>query len=158
MPIPRISGLKQTFFNNPIRPNYFSNAGPSPAPQGADTFNLIMRDSRSLNQANEAEVSEGTLATFRIENPTSHNPHTIDCVSCHVAQSAQLVAIRQFPWLMLDLRGEQFRYVSQFNLTNQSRNAGNTTLLRSFGYDRKEPAVNQRVINETAQVLERLYP
>lgn len=157
LPIARINGFIQTFNNNPIFPSYFSNGGASPPPTGTDTFNLLIKDSRKIAPSDETEVIESTMATIRIENPNNHNPHTMDCVSCHTAQSARIWATRQYPWLMLDQRGLQFKFQSKFNLTNASPNPGNTKLLRSFGYNGIEPAVSQRTINETAVVLEKLY-
>ncbi|OQW48507.1 MAG: hypothetical protein A4S09_04835 [Proteobacteria bacterium SG_bin7] len=79
---------------------------------------LLIRDSRKIAPSDEAEVIESTLSAFRVENPNNHNPHTMDCVSCHTAQSARIWAVRQYPWLMLDPRGEQFKFKSKFNLTN----------------------------------------
>ncbi|MEN0059102.1 MAG: hypothetical protein AAGB31_09725 [Bdellovibrio sp.] len=159
LPIPRISGFTQTFFNNPMpfSPTYFSNGAISPAPTGKDTFNLLVRNSRDITKADEPEVIEGTMAAIRIENPQRHNVHTMDCVSCHTAQVARIWATRQYPWLALEPRGQQFKFQSKFNLINNSPNQDNTTTVRAFGYKGLDPAISQRTINETAAVLEKLY-
>jgi hypothetical protein len=157
LPIPRISEFTQTFFNNPIFPTYFSNGAISPAPSGKDTFNLLVRNSRDITKADEPEVIESTMATIRIENPQRHNVHTMDCVSCHTAQVARIWATRQYPWLALEPRGQQFKFQSKFNLINNSPHQDNTTTVRAFGYKGLDPAISQRTINETAAVLEKLY-
>lgn len=155
LPIPRITGFTQTFQS--ASSTYFLSSGASPAPKGADTFNLLIRESRDITRADEPEVIESTMSTFRIENPNNHNPHTVDCVSCHIAQAARTFATRQYPWLFLEGRGQQFKFQSKFNLINLSPNQNNTMLLRSFGYSGVDPAISQRTINETAAVLEKLY-
>ncbi len=157
LPIARIARSTQSFFNSSFLSNYF-DGGVNPIPEGADNFNLLIRSSRKIAPTDEKQVVENTMSVFRIENPNNHNPHTMDCVSCHTAQPARIWADRQYPWLMLEGRGERFKFKSKFNLTNSSKDAGNTKLMRSFGYNGAEPAINQRVINETAAVLEKLYP
>jgi hypothetical protein len=160
LPIPRIAGPTQTFANNPslLSPTYFQFGSMSPEPRGADTFNLLIRDSRSISPADEPEVVESTMSAIRVENPKNHNASTMDCVSCHTAQAARIWATRQFPWLYLDPRGNQMRFQSKFDLTNESLNQDHTKIVRNFGYDAVNPAISQRTINETAAVLERLYP
>ncbi len=156
--IPRINNISQAFSNSVITeptPNFFKG-DIFPAPQGIDTFNLLIRDSSVIAPTDKDEIIESTLSAVRIENPLNHNPHTVDCVSCHTAQAAKLWAIRQYPWLWLDLRSSDLTFHSKFNLNNTSANPEKTTSLRAFGYDGVEPAISQRVINETAKVLESL--
>ena len=154
--VPRTQKPIQVFRNSPITPDYFGHGGMFPAPQGADTFNLLVTESKLIEQKDESEVIEGVMSATRIENPNNHNPHTVDCASCHTAQMARIWANNQFPWLMLESRAEQFRFQSKFNLLNSSPQPGNTKVLRAFGYINSEPAISQRTINETARVLESL--
>jgi hypothetical protein len=156
MLIPRVNTKIQAFNNNPHTPTYFQNGGAVPSPRGKDTFNLLIQNSRNITNADEPEIIESTMSAARVENPKLHNPHTIDCVSCHTAQPARIWAQRQYPWLMLDLRAQQFEFSSTFNLKNSSPNPERTTVLRAFGYDGDQPAISQRTINETAAVLEYL--
>lgn len=160
LPIPRISGFTQKFQNNPslFSPTYFANGKMDPAPHGVDTFNLLIGNSMDITKADAPEVIESTMSAFRVENPNSHNTNTMDCVSCHTAQMARVWSVRQFPWLNLEPKGYQFKFQSKFNLSNNSPNQNNTKILRAFGYSGTDPAVSQRTINETAAVLDRLYP
>ena len=157
MTIPRVNNAIQIFSNGVLGavPNYFSG-NISPAPQGRDTFNLLIRNSSVIAPSDKDEIAESTMSATRIENPLNHNPHTVDCVSCHTAQSAKLWAINQYPWLWLGPRSSQFAFKSKFNLTNTSTHPEKTTSLRGFGYDGTNPAISQRVINETAKILEDL--
>lgn len=157
--IPRIADFTQTFTNipSPISPTYFAHGSIFPSPQGEDTFEILVTNSRDLSRKDEREIFEGTMSTFRIENPSNHNPRTMDCVSCHTAQLARVWSTRQYPWLNLDLRGQQFKFSSSFDTTNTSPHQNNTKILHAFGYSGTDPAINQRTINETAKVLEKLY-
>jgi hypothetical protein len=157
LPIPRIGGFSQAFTNNTRNGDAFLHGGAHPAPQGADNINLLIGESRNIKPSDEATVIENTLSAFRIENPNLHNPSTMDCVTCHAAQPARLWAIKQYPSLSLNERGEEFKFKSKFDLTNSSTNPSNTKLMRAFGYDGIEPAISQRTINETAKILEGMY-
>ncbi|MEQ1664393.1 MAG: hypothetical protein ABL927_03360 [Bdellovibrionales bacterium] len=157
LPIPRVGGFTQAFTNNTRNGDFFQHGGAHPAPQGQDNINLLIGESRNIKPSDEATVIENTMSAFRIENPNLHNPSTMDCVTCHAAQPARLWAIKQYPWLSLNERGEEFKFKSKFDLTNSSTNPSNTKLMRAFGYDGIEPAISQRTINETAKILEGMY-
>jgi hypothetical protein len=154
MKIPRIDRKRQSFMNNPIVPNYFHNSAIVPGPAGPDTFNTLLRDSRKIGQEQEMQVMEETMSAVRVENPKLHNPNTVDCVSCHMAQPARIYAARRFPWLVLEWRATEFRFTSPYNLANTSADPGNTKVMRAFGYDGVKPAISQRTVNETALAVE----
>lgn len=148
--IPRTKGFTQFILN--VAPADYFDGNIGPAPAGADTFNTLMTSSKLITS--EEGVREEALATYRIENPNLHNPNTMDCVSCHAAQPAQLWAKREFPGLKLDQLAGKSKFTSKFPLANTSPHPERTGLLRAFGYDGREPAISQRVINETAAALE----
>jgi hypothetical protein len=153
MAIPRVKSFNQFIINVATGPEYFDgNLGP--APSGPDTFNTLMTRSKLLGSAEQATVKEEALSTFRIENPRLQDPNTMDCVSCHAAQPAQLWALREFRALKLDQLAEDSKYSSNYPLANTSPHPERTGLFRAFGYDGREPAISQRVINETAAALE----
>lgn len=159
--IPRIPGFLQTFTNKPLIFNatYYSKGGMTPAPApGRDTFTFLIQESRDIGKEQEAEVITAVKGIYRLEDPRRHNAQTADCVSCHAAMPARRWANRQFPWLTLDLVAGVNAYKSRYNLSNTSTYPDNTRMLRAFGYGNVEPAISQRVVNETASVLERLYP
>jgi hypothetical protein len=97
-------------------------------------------------------------ATLRIENPGMHSPNTIDCASCHVAQSAR------------DLIGEDILDISETGNSNafkadpkwvSARSMKETTSPRTqsglnvhmLSYKFGDLMIGQRVINETANLV-----
>lgn len=153
--IPRIPRKIQAFANSSADATDFAG-GIAPAPQGKDTFNLIITRSDEIRDADEPQVLEGALSAFRVENPRLHSAQTMDCVSCHAAQNARVWSAKQYPALKIEERGDAIKFKSRFDTTNSSA-VGDTKLLRAFGYSGNIPAISQRTVNETAEVLERLY-
>jgi hypothetical protein len=126
-----------------------------PAPENdPDSLDSILRKSSNITSNDTATLRASSDSIYKIENPRLNSPETIDCVSCHVAQSARLWEQGHFPNLKLDQ--STFQYQSTFNLQNGSVSQRSTHLLRAFGYDGAEPAINQRVINESANVADTL--
>lgn len=151
--IPRINAFTQKFKNSASpRPIWF-NGGITPEPQDIENLNILTRDSRILAPQNEAEIIEATRSAFKFENPNLHNPGTVDCVSCHIAQSAKVWSMRQYPWLNLDVVSKNEIYSSDRDLRNLSPMQIHTNILRSFGYFMNVPFVAQRTINESAEVI-----
>lgn len=151
--IPRINAFTQKFKNSASpRPIWF-NGGMAPEPQDVENLNILTRDSRVLAPQNEAEIIEATKSAFKFENPTLHNPGTVDCVSCHIAQSAKIWSMRQYPWLNLDVVSKNEIYASDRDIRNLSPMQIHTNILRSFGYFMDIPFVAQRTINESAEVI-----
>lgn len=151
--IPRINAFKQTFKNSATpRPIWFIG-GIVPEPTQSENFNILTRDSRKLAPQDEAAIIEAAKSAFKFENPKLHNPGTVDCVSCHVAQPAKIWAMRQYPWLQLDNLSRDITYSSQLNIRNMSPMQIHTNIVRSFGYFMNMPFVAQRTINESAEVV-----
>lgn len=151
--IPRINSFKQTFKNSAApRPIWFIG-GITPEPTQPENFNILTRDSRKLAPQDEAAIIEAAKAAFKFENPKLHNPGTVDCVSCHVAQPAKIWAMRQYPWLQLDSLSRDITYSSKLNIRNMSPMQIHTNIVRSFGYFMNMPFVAQRTINESAEVV-----
>jgi hypothetical protein len=161
--IPRLgNAVAQTFSNGAFPSTTYFEGGVSPAPAGQDLLTFLITESSTIAPSDEAAVIASTQAAYKIENPKIHNADTVDCVSCHTAQSARTWSVRQYPWLMLDARNYPFIYRAGLtspagpDLTNESPNQNFTTILRSFGYFRADIAVSQRVINESAEVATQL--
>jgi hypothetical protein len=150
IPIPRIEARIQSFINSSDPLNGFLG-GAKPAPSGSDTFNEILDGSSEIDSALLRKSSD---AVFRVENPQIHSASTVDCVSCHTAGPVRLWMETKFPDLGLD--ASAFRFTAPENLSNSSPLQKMSTLLRAFGYEGKVPAFNDRTINESAAVLERL--
>ena len=108
-------------------------------------------------RSSTATAIDAAKAAFKFENPKLHNPGTVDCVSCHVAQPARSFTMLQFPSLQLDQLSREFVYTSSRNLLNQSPRQSQTNIVRAFGYFENSPFVAQRTINESAEVLNYFY-
>lgn len=153
--IPRVGSIEQQFTNvaSP-RPHWFQG-GIFPAPKEAENINILTRSSRQLGPQDEEAIIEAVRSAFKFENPKLHNPGTVDCVSCHVAQPAKIWALRQYPWLELDILSRDSIYTNiKYNLRNMSPMQPRTDIVRSFGYFMNAPFVSQRTINESAEVAE----
>ena len=151
--IPRIDSFRQTFKNSATpRPIWFIG-GMTPEPTQPENFNILTRDSRKLAPQDEVAIIEAAKSAFKFENPKLHNPGTVDCVSCHVAQPAKIWAMRQYPWLQIDSLSRDITYSSKLNIRNMSPMQIHTNILRSFGYFMDLPFVAQRTINESAEVV-----
>ena len=151
--IPRVDSFRQTFKNSATpRPIWFFG-GMTPEPTQPENFNILTRDSRKLAPQDEASIIEAAKSAFKFENPKLHNPGTVDCVSCHVAQSAKIWAMRQYPWLQIDSLSRDITYSSKLNIRNMSPMQIHTNIVRSFGYFMAMPFVAQRTINESAEVV-----
>ena len=152
--IPRVQTRLQSFINTSSDHDSFDGAA-KPAPEdNPDSLDSLLKKSSSITSSDGPTLRASSDSLYKIENPRLNSPETIDCVSCHVAQSARLWEQSHFPNLKLDQSA--FQYQSTFNLQNGSASQRSTHLLRAFGYDGAEPAINQRVINESANVAEAL--
>ncbi|MEQ1723386.1 MAG: hypothetical protein ABL930_09440 [Pseudobdellovibrio sp.] len=147
--IPRIHNTIQQFANT-LTTSF--RGGIAPAPKQADNLNIFLGDSSQLTLANEEDIIKAAKAAFKFENPKLHNPGTVDCVSCHLAQPVRVFAMKEFPQLNLDLLGTDFIYTGE-NLLNNSSLQNNTNVARIFGYFEDQPITTQRVINESAEVV-----
>lgn len=117
------------------------------------TMAALIQDSWSLkNGQNEKEIKELMGRVVAMENPRLHNPGTMDCVSCHMAQSLRQWAEKNFVqwnWKM-DFKTET--YESSWPLINRSEQPFASNQLRAFGYFGNRSVISQRVINETTVV------
>jgi hypothetical protein len=90
-------------------------------------------------------------ALAEAEDPTRRAPETVQCVACHVST---LLTARRSVRAGVNPATIPGRYASTYNLSNSTTTATtNERSLRAFGWVFREPAISQRVINETAQVL-----
>lgn len=117
-------------------------------------FRLLSDSQKYAKTESEDEILGAIKHAYDLENPKKHNPGTIDCVSCHIAQTVRLWGDKNFKnWDFNTLvKAEKYTNVSQ-NLSNTSLNPQNTNRMRAFGYFDDEPLISQRIINETAEIL-----
>ncbi len=153
MAIPKIFGNSQTFmsavtskldFMATIMPIKFPNLG------------LWFVDNSKIAKIKfpEKDFQVWTEDLLKIENPRIHNAGTTDCVSCHLSTNILAWQERNFKsWDWNTIRSTQ-GFTSSQNLLNKTIKNSSTEHLRAFGYQDTEVRFSQRVINETAIVLD----
>ena len=165
MQIPRIPPIStgrgqqnlQVFMNRSFSRDNFDQSNLNPAPEGKDTFNLLMRDSSEIRPTEDHdEIFESLASIYRIENPDYHNPETMDCVSCHVAQAARNYTQERFGTLIFKDVISSFAFKSKMDLRNVSESNWFTNNLHAFSYFGDQVAISQRSINEAAAVADGL--
>ncbi len=155
--IPRTRGATQQAFRTAESTQAdFSGGVVTPAPQGGDNVLPILQNSRFLRGDAPDSLSALGKAIADIENPKVHTPETMDCVSCHTAQAAGSVLFERVAGLsdMPQVMKEKFKSV--LPLQNLGLRQGNTHVLRALGYVDRDLVLSRRVINETANVAEKL--
>jgi hypothetical protein len=157
IPIPRTRGATQQGFRTAqVTQSDFSGGMVSPAPQGSDNLLPILQNSRFLRADDPVFLTTLGKSVENIENPKVHTSETMDCVSCHAAQAAgsvlfeRIAGLSDLPVVMKE------RFKSVLPLQNLGLRQDNTHLLRTLGYVDRDLVLSRRVINETANVAERL--
>lgn len=151
--IPKVFGKGQTFmsaipnsldFMATIMPINFSNLG------------LWFVDNSVIAKTKfpENDFKIWTEDLLKIENPRIHNPGTVDCVSCHLSSNILSWQERNFSsWDWKSIKSKQ-AFASTQNLSNSTIKNSTSEQLRAFGYQDREARFSQRVVNETAVVLD----
>lgn len=155
--IPRTQGARQQRFStSSLAQHDFNNGQLSPIPLGNDNLQTLLKSSRFLTSRSSPLLKELAASVARIENPNIHTPETMDCVSCHAAQTAGTVLFSRVPSLKNDPGRVEAAFSSAFPLLNVSSLQGNTQILRALGYFERHLILSRRVINETAHVVEQI--
>ncbi|MDQ3299212.1 MAG: hypothetical protein M3619_21765 [Myxococcota bacterium] len=131
-----------------------------PAPLHPMPYLLSIQNFASGAPKDPVAARAAAAALLRIENPDATITDEVDCVSCHVATPARRFAERH---------GVEFATLPQFDAPagydtslvlapEVDGNLGNTI---AFGWhhmttDEVFPSINQRVINESAKIADRL--
>ena len=156
--IPRINFTLQQFINSapPARASTSFLGRIFPVPdQKEDNINILLSDSRLLDARSEKEIVESVKSAYKMENPSLHNPGTLDCVSCHAAQPARI-------WAETNFANFDYSDLSKIvykpsptgqNLVNVSPLKNLTNIVRIFGYFDDKPIVTNRAINETNEAV-----
>lgn len=157
--IPRLDRKSQAYINQ-ITPDEerFTQGGMAPAPVDRDNVNYSVADTDFFIQnADEETIRNEYRSSLAIQNPKKYSAATMDCVSCHVAQNATTWLSKTYPELSnsVNLAADKYHNPS-YDLTNLSRQKNNFLIIRAFGYYGSEPAISQRVINESAEVADSL--
>jgi hypothetical protein len=156
--VPRVNFGAQAFFvdNRTLR-EFRAQMNPVPAEETA-LLNFLSDSSAMKSQASESELQAVIKRAYEFENPDRHNPGTVDCVSCHIAQTVRLWGQFYFPVWKTETLFADVQYQSALNLKNQSPDPFRVDSLRAFGYFGSNPVISNRTINETAAVFQALQP
>lgn len=153
LPIPGLRHRGQGFFADLGSLEEF-RSNINPAPPEASLWLSFLADSRAAAAGPAEELQQVLRRAEELENPALHNPGTVDCVSCHVAQSVRLWGEKnRADWTSL---WDSVRFKSSHNLANLSIRPFGINRLRAFGYFGSNPLISQRVIHETAAAAEAL--
>ncbi|MEK2689749.1 hypothetical protein [Bdellovibrio sp. GT3] len=157
MTLPRLGkNTAQSFVNVVTSGEVFSGGGIAGArANGEDTLTNIVAESQRMRKGNEDLIRAELKSAYRIENPKDFNPENMDCVSCHVAQTARLWVDRKRTDIATQDIANQFGYKNAaYNMTNVSEEPWHTQQLRALGYHNKKISIAQRAINESAEVAD----
>ncbi|MBL0195267.1 MAG: hypothetical protein IPQ09_13730 [Myxococcales bacterium] len=142
--------------NRPIVPEGYSyELVPSPkVPEDIDALLTTEKAKAASPAAREAAV--GALA--RIENPAKYGPDQLSCAGCHLATYVGAATRAAHG---LDVSKHADAYKSSRDLTRVTESSTEASSLRAFGYFASRPMIANRVIYESAAVvdeLEKRYP
>lgn len=149
-PIPRLPpGTLEQQFIQTLPPPSFGRISPLPSPSA---FPLLVT-ANQLRDAGVSDLDQALDESWRIENPLSERPVTIDCVSCHLAERARGIAQRE--------RGvtaalSTQRYMNPRHRLEVPVDGFSLRSQRVFGYLARTPSISPRVANESAEVADRL--
>ncbi len=150
--IPRVDRGAQGFFIDPKELSEF-RAKINPYPENQLAFLNLVADSKSRDPVmDRAELIEALNQANRLENPELENTGSVDCVSCHIAQSVRLWGERKGLQKLFEVELRPTRFDNP-NVTKISA-SGFINRLRAFGYFLDEANVSRRTDNETQMVLQ----
>ncbi|MDG0815981.1 hypothetical protein [Bdellovibrio svalbardensis] len=152
MMIPRSKGRTQGVISSSSASRSFTGGMFPPPPEDPEFAAFVQDSSTTKKRLTEAQIKALMGKVHEYENPDRHNPGTLDCASCHLANTAHQwgqLNFRQWDWAN-DFKNIAFQ--SNWNLSKLNEGPLQTNKLRAFGYFVNQPAISQRVINETASV------
>lgn len=149
--IPRVDSKSQlAVFNIRVENDFFGGLNPEPN-QDTNFFKLIANSHKAKLNFLEFEMKTVMAIALDYENPKIHNTANLDCVSCHLAQSARRWGEQNFSTWNWELDFKD-HYASPWFRPLPSGNSFKPNQFRAFGYFSNQPVISQRVINETIQV------
>jgi hypothetical protein len=132
-----LSGSDTTYNTSPV----------ADAPAG---FMLALASDR-FAAASPAERMVALESLAAVQNPGMHGTETVQCVACHVST---FLTARRATVAGVDASAIAGTFGAPFDLaTSAGISTTNDRALRAFGWVRRDPAISQRVVNDTAQVL-----
>ena len=122
----------------------------SPVADAPAGFMLALASDR-FAAATPAERMVALESLAAVQNPGMHGTDTVQCVACHVST---FLTARRATVAGVDASAIAGTFGAPFDLgTSAGISTTNDRALRAFGWVRRDPAISQRVVNDTAQVL-----
>ncbi|HVK77667.1 MAG TPA: hypothetical protein VM734_30390 [Kofleriaceae bacterium] len=100
--------------------------------------------------ASDGERRAAVDALVELQDPTRHDAVDVQCLSCHVAT---FLTRRRAEAIGVDPTTIAGRYESSYDLAVDTVAGRDPRVLRGLGWAAGQPAISQRVANDTAQVL-----
>lgn len=149
--IPRVDSLSElAVFKVSVQSDFFG--GLNPVPDGDSNFFRFVSNSQKAKQnLSEVDMKQIITIAFDYENPKVHNTASLDCVSCHLAQSVRRWGEQNFP-LWNWQQDFKDHYASPWFRPIALSKGFQPNQFRAFGYFADQPVISQRVINETLAV------
>jgi hypothetical protein len=159
MPIPALpSGTQGDVFGRNFGADVTMQGQFEPEPDSPDDF-AVLANAPAAAQLTDAERQQAFDRLVRVENPTVHSADTIDCVSCHLAMPVASLVITPTYGLVEQGNPNAFAPDARFVLPGEMAAAYREQFgfnVHAFSYDGQSPGINQRVVNETAAVVDYL--
>jgi len=122
----------------------------SPVADAPTGFMLALAGER-FAEASATDRMTALESLAQVQNPELQAAETIQCVACHVST---FLTTRRAEVAGIDPALIAGTFQSTFPLSTAAGiSPTNERSLRAFGWTRSEPAISQRVVNDTAQVL-----
>lgn len=148
--IPRTKGRNQGVISGSSQFQSFTG-GMFPPPEQDPEFAVFVKDSATAKKMmSEAQIKSLMGKMQEYENPERHNPGTLDCASCHLANTVHQWGKLNFKTWDWESDFKNIAFQSTWNLQKVNEGPLLTNKLRAFGYFMNKAAISQRVINETA--------
>jgi len=155
--IPRTQNSQvQRFVNQAIPFKFYDSSEIAPIDYNTkDNLELFIAKATRIPTLTEDEAREALGIAHKFENPRIFNTDNLDCVSCHIAQSAR-------EWLAINSKqifttpNVNLYENKKHNLENRSDEILNTGQIRGFGYFGSNKAISQRVIHDSAEAADYL--
>ena len=111
----------------------------------------VLLSSALAKAATDAERTASLGAFLRMENPEKHGPDQLSCGGCHISTFVTGFARRE---LQMDVAAHPDAFKSPRDLTVRGESATTPSSLRAFGWFDARPMIANRVVFETAQVVD----
>lgn len=135
---------------------------PSPGPEGGYAFDFLpvektpedtslLLSSDAFTKSAPADVTKALEVFARLDNPHAYGPDQLPCAGCHVSTAITGHAQTKFGHDLTKLAGT---FTSTRDLTLRGGALKQPGSLRAFGWFVKEAMISQRVVNESAAVVD----